>query len=173
MARIGRPKIYQNREIVQLLIERDMLEFLTQVAQDRDISRNELIRSILAQADIDLATNLAQELKGLREAISHLDKNNKELMTKLKNFSRRSINGLYMDITPDENIRKGFEVIKQRFRNALIQNNGVLTPSQINVWAEMILNETEQILLKEGKAIKNRSVAKLMAKKLLVNESGI
>lgn len=176
---MGRPRIYQKpRSGVIIYFENGILAGIDEKARENGLSRIEYVNALIAQGDSKAAIELGLMYKELNSEVINLRKNNednihknKELVSKIESIiSKSHPSSIYMIIEPDEYAIKAVESIKKDCGNAIdfVSSHGQPTNKVIEIWSEKALIEMETILLKDGKTIKNKNIAKQMIKKLMI-----
>jgi len=157
---MGRPVKYtEPRKDILLKLPLSLVEYLDSLAAQQNISRTELIYSILATSDTDTATKLIKTLNETRKQLSHLIQENKKLNESLSKLDTRfsSIIKLYQPLDIPEEIFSFCEQYKHKVKTI-----------DIDVLTDVVLREFENKKLSEGFKITKKQTIRQMIKASLL-----
>ncbi len=173
MGRPGRPKVYTEKRVpINLYLPEVVVNKLDEIAYERDISRTELIHSLIIQGDWEEAVLLAKNFKELKEQVRELLKVNKryeEYFSQIMN--KNSFIEIYSDIKIDDNL---IEFFKDRKIEKIVRNrynpDGTLKEDAppLKLMIDHIYERFEEYMIDKGKMIKNKHVVKYMIKKMIM-----
>ncbi len=168
---IGRPrKYFEERKMISFFIPVSLLERLDEIAEEKGVSRTEVMNIALLHIDIEEMGRIAEQVKILRSQVSELLRKNKEYEKTLSElYLRRTAAEYYASVEEDENIKEFFEKNEKKIKKHIVN---ALKNSTFNIqqFADVYFNEFEHYLFSEkNQYIKNKSMIKALIRNRIYN----
>lgn len=153
-----------------------MPDFLAELYEDRAAetgkSFNETVNYALMSADWELAKELMQKQEQLMQALQEAKKQNRDLkqtLEKIEKISKKQLKvEIFADVEIPEEIRQVVEENKEKIEK-IREKRGWAFTEAVDTWTQVILGQLEERMIKQGRVIKRRSLAKLMIKKAITD----
>ena len=154
-----------------------MPDFLAEMYEDRakeaGKSFNETINYALMSADWELAKEIMQKQESLLQTLQEAKKQNRDLKQTLERIEKISNKKLKVEVFAEVEIPDEIKAIVEENREAIIKatkgKKGWGFTEAVDLQTQIILGKLEERMIKQGRVIKRRSLAKLMIKKAITD----
>ena len=173
MKSIGRPQKYGSEMLaLNLTVPKLYRDSIIEEAHMCSVSVNEYMNGLIASADKELAKQLVESMKAMREELDSktriLNETSKGLVA-FKSMSGNALEFLTSKIESDpelDSLIKQALSRNQRMFQGLLANSGA--KEAIDKTTEVVYAEVEMMLLKSGRTIRRPTLIKTLIKKNMV-----
>lgn len=166
--KVGRPEKntgYGELKIISVNLPKDLIEYISEIAEELKVSRSEVVFNIIATSDREQVKDFNFKLNQLINTIRHLKDTNKETMKQIDKFSKTITlrGGLYKPIQRDNKIHHFIIQNKEIIKSKNLDKNEIL---------KVLFNDYEEECLKQGLEL-NRSKVRILMEKEIIEQIDI